>query len=183
MASGIAFVLGAWRPLQLLLSSKIGSLPLFLLLGLGSASFHVPISAITRLGSRKKSSAGVLPVAISCHLVSALTLQSVLSCAAIALHALAEGLALGVAAPKAYGLGRHMILPVSSVGRAHRVHGSAICHRGDTRWDRLQWAGPRDGCRMRGLFPCFAGLIRRAVRLDRRRTGVGLIVGLVSASV
>ncbi|KAL6514923.1 hypothetical protein OROGR_020502 [Orobanche gracilis] len=208
VASGIAFVLGAGRPFQLLLSSKIGSLPLFLLLGLGSASFHVPISAITRLRRRKKSSAGVLPVAVSCHLVSAMTLQSVLSCAAIALHALAEGLALGVAAPKAYGLGRHMVLPVSLHGFP-RGAAVASCIFGATdSWQGsllsaalIGFVGPLSAIgailagidysgldhvmvvACGGLFPCFAGLVRRAVRLDRRRTGVGLVVGLVSASV
>ncbi|KAL6560482.1 hypothetical protein OROGR_004041 [Orobanche gracilis] len=208
VASGIAFVLGTWRPLQLLLSSKIGLLPLFFLLGLGSASIHVPISAITRLGSRKKSSAGALPAAISCHSVSALTLQSVLSCAAVALHALAEGLALGVAAPKAYGLGRHMVLPVSLHGFP-RGAAVASCIFGATgSWHGsllsaalIGFVGPLSAIgailagidysgldhvmvvACGGLFPCFAGMVRRAVRLDRRRTGVGLVVGLVWASV
>ncbi|KAL6565654.1 hypothetical protein OROHE_004709 [Orobanche hederae] len=208
VAAGIAFVLGTWRPLQLLLSSKIGLLPLFFLLGLGSASIHIPISAITRLGSRKKSSAGALPAAISCHSVSALTLQSILSCTAVALHALAEGLALGVAAPKAYGLGRHMVLPVSLHGFP-RGAAVASCIFGATdNWHGsllsaalIGFVGPLSAIgailagidysgldhvmvvACGGLFPCFAGMVRRAVRLDRRRTGVGLVVGLVSASV
>ena len=44
--------------------------------------------------------------------VSVHTLLSFISCGAVAFHALAEGLALGVAAPKAPGLGQHTVLLV-----------------------------------------------------------------------
>lgn len=93
----------------------MGFIPLLFLLTLGSVLIHIAISAITQLGTRKRTSAQTIS-AVTGLSVSALTLQSVLSCLAIALHALAEGLALGVAAPKAYGLGRHMVLPVSLHG-------------------------------------------------------------------
>ncbi|KAL0413733.1 UNVERIFIED_CONTAM: putative zinc transporter [Sesamum radiatum] len=115
VASGIAFVLGAWRPVQLLLSSKMGLFQLLFLLGVGSTFIHLSISSATKFGTRKRTSANTLS-AVTGLSVSALTLQSILSCVAVALHALAEGLALGVAAPKAYGLGRHMVLPVSLHG-------------------------------------------------------------------
>ncbi|KAK6143168.1 hypothetical protein DH2020_023516 [Rehmannia glutinosa] len=114
LASGIAFILGAWRPLQLLLSSKMGLIPLLFLLALGSASVHV-LYPLLQNSEPAKTSANTLS-AVTGFSLSALTLQSVLSCVAVALHALAEGLALGVAAPKAYGLGRHMVLPVSLHG-------------------------------------------------------------------
>ncbi|XAR55714.1 hypothetical protein NMG60_11035891 [Bertholletia excelsa] len=115
VASGIAFVLGAWRPLQLLLSSKMGFFPLLLLFALGSLFAHISTRSALKLINKKRTSADTLS-AITGFSVSALTFQSVLSCVAVALHAVAEGLALGVAAPKAYGLGRHMVLPVSLHG-------------------------------------------------------------------
>lgn len=55
LAAGIAFVLGAWHPVQLLLPSKIGFLPLLLLLSFGSAFVHVSVSTAAKLGSRKKT--------------------------------------------------------------------------------------------------------------------------------
>ncbi|KAL3651877.1 hypothetical protein CASFOL_004879 [Castilleja foliolosa] len=209
MASGIAFILGTWRPLQLLLSSKMGLFPLVLLLGLGSASIHVPISIITRLGNRKKTSAQTLPaVAGPYHSISALTLQSILSCAVIALHALAEGLALGVAAPKAYGLGRHMVLPVSLHGFPRGAAVASCILGATTSWHGsllssalIGFVGPLSAIgailagidysgldhimvfACGGLFPCFGGIVRRAVKLDKRKTSVGLVIGLVFASV
>ena len=101
LASGIAFVLGAWRPLQLLLSLKMGFLPLVLLLALGSSFAHISTTSALKLASRKRTSADTLSE-VTGFSVSALTLQSFLSCVAVALHALAEALALGVAAPKDY---------------------------------------------------------------------------------
>ncbi|GMH23123.1 hypothetical protein Nepgr_024966 [Nepenthes gracilis] len=99
IACGIAFVLGAWRPLQLLASSKMGLLPMLLLLSLGSVSVHILTSAISRVMTKKRSSADSLS-AVAGFSVTTPTLQSFLSCAAIAFHALAEGLALGLLPPK-----------------------------------------------------------------------------------
>ncbi|KAI3445043.1 hypothetical protein Pfo_001708 [Paulownia fortunei] len=207
LASGIAFVLGAWRPLQLLLSSKIGLLPLLFLLGVGSMLVHVSISSATKLGSRKRTSANTLS-AFTGYSVSALTLQSVLSCVAVALHALAEGLALGVAAPKAYGLGRHMVLPVSLHGFP-RGAAVASCIFGATdSWHGsllsaalIGLVGPLSaigailaGIDYRGLdhlmvfacgclFPCFWSVVRRAIKLDKRKSTFGLVTGLVFASM
>ncbi|KAE8712237.1 putative zinc transporter [Hibiscus syriacus] len=113
-ASGIAFILGAWRPLQLLLSSKMGFLPLMLLLTVGAAFVHVSSSAILVIVSNKRTSNN-LPT-LTRFPVSVLTLKSFLACGTVAFHALAEGLELGVAGPKAYGLGRHMVLPVPFMG-------------------------------------------------------------------
>ncbi|KAL6336000.1 hypothetical protein AAG906_003627 [Vitis piasezkii] len=115
VASGIAFVLGVWRPLQLLLFSKMGFIPLMFLLLMGSAFFHISTSSILKYAGRKRASVNDLS-SVTGISVSVLTLQAFLSCGAVAFHALAEGLALGVAAPKAYGLGRHMVLPVSLHG-------------------------------------------------------------------
>lgn len=206
-ASGIAFVLGAWRPLQLLVSSKMGLLPLLFLLGVGSAFVHVPTSFITNSRLHKKTSASTLSTFPGIS-VSALTLQSILSCAAVALHALAEGLALGVAAPKAYGLGRHMVLPVSLHGFP-RGAAVASCIFGVTdSWHSallsaalIGFVGPLSAIgailagidysgldhvlvfACGGLFPCFGSIVRRAVKLDQRKSTFGLVVGVVFASV
>lgn len=205
-ASGIAFVLGAWRPLQLLVSSKMGLLPLLFLLGVGSAFVHVPISLITNSRLHRKTSASTLS-AVTGISVSALTLQSILSCVAVALHALAEGLALGVAAPKAYGLGRHMVLPVSLHGFP-RGAAVASCIFGVTdSWHSallsaalIGFVGPLSAIgailagidysgldhvlvfACGGLFPCFGSIVRRAVKLDKRKSIFGLVVGVVFAS-
>lgn len=206
-ASGIAFVLGAWRPLQLLVSSKMGLLPLLFLLGVGSAFVHVPISVVTNSRLHRKTSASTLSTAPGFS-VSALTLQSMLSCVAVALHALAEGLALGVAAPKAYGLGRHMVLPVSLHGFP-RGAAVASCIFGVTdSWHSsllsaalIGFVGPLSAIgailagidysgldhvlvfACGGLFPCFGSIVRRAVKLDKRKSIFGLVVGVVFASV
>ncbi|KAL0456247.1 UNVERIFIED_CONTAM: putative zinc transporter [Sesamum latifolium] len=207
VASGIAFVLGAWRPIQLLLSSKMGLFQLIFLLGVGSTFIHLSISSATKFGTRKRTSANTLS-AVTGLSVSALTLQSVLSCVAVALHALAEGLALGVAAPKAYGLGRHMVLPVSLHGFP-RGAAVASCIFGATdSWHGallsaalIGLVGPLSAIgailagidysgldhvmvfACGGLFPCFWSIVRRAVKLDKRKSIVGLVLGIVFASV
>ncbi|GFY81694.1 ZIP metal ion transporter family [Actinidia rufa] len=207
VASGIAFVLGAWRPLQLLLSSKMGFLPLVLLLALGSSFAHISTTSALKLASRKRTSADTLSK-VTGFSVSALTLQSFLSCAAVALHALAEGLALGVAAPKAYGLGRHMVLPVSLHGLP-RGAAVASCIFGATdSWygslaaaALIGFVGPLSAIgailagidysgldhlmvfACGGLIPCFGSIVRRALRLGARNGSFGLIIGIGFATV
>ncbi|XP_057476428.1 putative zinc transporter At3g08650 [Actinidia eriantha] len=207
VASGIAFVLGAWRPLQLLLSSKMGFLPLVLLLALGSSFAHISTTSALKLASRKRTSADTLSK-VTGFSVSALTLQSFLSCVAVALHALAEGLALGVAAPKAYGLGRHMVLPVSLHGLP-RGAAVASCIFGATdSWygslaaaALIGFVGPLSAIgailagidysgldhlmvfACGGLIPCFGNIVRRALRLGARKGSFGLIIGMGFATV
>ncbi|XP_043699957.1 putative zinc transporter At3g08650 [Telopea speciosissima] len=207
VASGIAFVLAAWRPLQLLVSLKMGFLPLLSLLVMGSSLFHISTSGILKLASRKRTSVDNLSTA-SGFSISALTLQSFLACGAVALHALTEGLALGVAAPKAYGLGRHMVLPVSLHGLP-RGAAVASCIFGATDSWRAAlaaaaltgFAGPVSaiGAILAGidysgldywmvfacgvLIPSFGSILRRTVRLNRRKSSFGLIIGLVLASL
>ncbi|XP_075476337.1 putative zinc transporter At3g08650 [Primulina tabacum] len=207
VASGIAFVLGAWRPLQLLLSSKMGLLPLLFLLTAGSIFAHMVISSAMKLGSRKKTSANTI-TDITGFSISAPTLQSFVSCLAIALHALSEGLALGVAAPKAYGLGRHMVLPVSLHGFP-RGAAVASCIFGATdSWHGsllsaalIGFVGPLSaivailaGIDYRGLdhgmifacgalFPCFWIVVKRAVKLDRRKSFFGGVIGIFFGSL
>jgi zinc transporter ZupT len=206
-ASGIAFVLTAWRPLQLLVSSKMGFFPLISLLALGAAFVHVSSSSILKIAGRKKASVNNLPT-VTGFPVSVHTLQSFLSCGAVAFHALAEGLALGVAAPEAYGLGRHMVLPVSLHGLP-RGAAVASCIFGATdSWHSalaaatlIGFVGPISAIgailaridysgldhvmvfACGGLLPSFGSIIRRGVRLDTRRGGFGLAVGVGFASL
>lgn len=205
LSSGIALVLALWRPLQLVSSFKMGLLSTLLLLALSSSIFFYATTSICKLASRKKTSAGNLtssPVAITI-----VSLQAFLACGSIALHALAEGLALGVAAPKAYGLGRHMILPVSLHGLP-RGAAVASCIYGATDSWRLAlavatftgFAGPISaisailaGIDYTGLdvwmviacgslIPCFGSILRRSLKLDARRSLYGLVMGLLFAS-
>ncbi|KAK9124799.1 hypothetical protein Sjap_014401 [Stephania japonica] len=208
IASGIAFILAIWRPCQLLAPSKMGFLPVLALLVLGSALYHISTSSILKLGSHKKASVNDLASSASGLVVSALTLQSFFGCGAIILHALAEGLALGVAAPKAYGLGRHMVLPVSLHGLARGaavascVFGATDSWRGALAAATLSgFAGPASamGAIVTGidysmldywmvfacgtLIPSFGSILRRAVWLDGRRSSYGVVMGLMFASV
>ncbi|KAL5741143.1 hypothetical protein ACOSP7_027875 [Xanthoceras sorbifolium] len=207
-ASGIAFVLGGWRPLQLLVSSKMGFVPLVFLLALGAACVHVLSSSILKLAGQKKVSSVSLPT-LTTFPMSILTLQAFLSCGAVALHALAEGLALGVAAPKAYGLGQHMVLPVSLHGLP-RGAAVASCIFGATdSWSGslaaaalIGFMGPTSAIgailaridnysgldhvmvfACGGLLPSFGKIVKRALGLDMRKSSCGLAVGVVFATL
>ncbi|VFQ75936.1 unnamed protein product [Cuscuta campestris] len=207
VSSGIAFVLGVWRPLQLLFSSKMEFSSLIALLMTGFAFSHFSTSSVIKLGGHKRTSANSLSAVTGLPL-STLTLQSFLCCLAVALHALAEGLALGVAAPKAYGLGRHMVLPVSLHGLP-RGAAVASCIFGATdSWHGsllaaglIGFVGPSSaiGAILAGidysgldhimmltcgaLLPCFWSIVRRAVRLDKQKAVVGFVIGSFFASV
>ncbi|GAB4856210.1 hypothetical protein Ancab_014135 [Ancistrocladus abbreviatus] len=207
LACGIAFILGAWRPLQLLTSSKMGFMPLVLLLALGAACVHILTSGILKLTNKKRSSADSLST-VTGFSVSALTLQSFLSWAAVAFHALAEGLALGVAAPKAYGLGQHIILPVSLHGLT-RGAAVASCIFGATdSWHGslaaatlMGFVGPLSAIwailtgidyngldhlmvfACGGLLPIFGSIVKRALMLDRQKSSFGVMAGLGFASL
>ncbi|XWS09529.1 hypothetical protein CRYUN_Cryun40dG0092500 [Craigia yunnanensis] len=206
-ASGIAFILGAWRPLQLLVSSKMGFFPLMLLLIIGAVFVHVSSSSILKIVCNKRASSNNLP-SVTGFPVSVLTLQSFLACGAVAFHALAEGLALGVAAPKAYGLGRHMVLPVSLHGLP-RGAAVASCIFGATdSWHGslaaaalIGFVGPISAIgsilagidysgldhvmvlACGGLIPCFVRIVQRAVRLDMRKNSGGLALGVGFATL
>nr|XP_018675385.1 PREDICTED: putative zinc transporter At3g08650 isoform X3 [Musa acuminata subsp. malaccensis] len=207
VASGIAFLLAIWRPLQLLMSSKIGFLSLSFFLAAGSAFYHMATACIPRLVRRRKAS--VNDIAFSSGFsISAITLQSFFACGAISLHALAEGLALGVAAPKAYGLGRHMVLPVSLHGLprgaavASCIFGATDSWRGALAASALTGlAGPTSaiGAILAGidyngldywmvfacgaLVPSFGRILLRALRLEARKSTYGFLMGLGFASL
>lgn len=207
-ASGIAFVLGGWRPLQLLASSKMGFLPLVCLLALGAACIHILSSSVLKLANQKRVSSVTLP-SVNSFPMSVLTLQSFISCGAVALHALAEGLALGVAAPKAYGLGQHMVIPVSLHGLP-RGAAVASCIFGATdSWSGslaaaalIGFMGPTSAIgailakiddysgldhvmvfACGGLLPTFGRIVKRAVGLDLRKSSLGLAVGVGFATL
>lgn len=201
IASGIALLLTTWRPLQLLLTSKLNFLTLTFLITAGSTFSHITTTAAAKLATQKKTSATTLPDSTA-FTISPTALQSVLSCLTVALHALAEGLALGVAAPKAYGFGRHMLLPVCLHGLT-RGAAVASCIFGATD----SWYGSLAGSGLigivgpvsaigaiisgidysgldhlmvfacGGLIPCFLSMFKRAVRLDRRKSMAGVVAG------
>ncbi|KAL6865098.1 hypothetical protein ACP4OV_016249 [Aristida adscensionis] len=207
VASGIAFRLAAWRPLQLITSLKMGLFTTtFLLIG-GSLAYHVATSSILRVVNRKRSSVNVIASSSGLSL-SVLTLQSLLACGAVFLHAYAEGLVLGVAARKAYGLGRYMVLPASLHGLprgaavASCVYGATDSWRGALAAAALTgFAGPSaaisailakidydglDYCMViacGALIPSFGRVFRRSLRLDMRKSIVGLLIGIAFASV
>ncbi|KAM7265060.1 hypothetical protein ACFE04_002743 [Oxalis oulophora] len=201
-ASGIAFVLAAWRPLQLLLSLKMGFITLVLLLAAGAISIQILNSSILNVVGRKRASANNLPTSTNFPL-SALTLQSFLSCGSVAIHALAEGLALGVAAPKAYGLGQHMVLPVSLHGLPRGAAVASCIFGATASWQGslaaaalIGFMGPMSAIgailagidysgldhvmvfACGGLIPCFGTIARRAMKLDTRRSSLGLVLGV-----
>ena len=118
----------------------MGFFTITFLLATGSTFTHISTSSATKLVIQKKISANNLPDA-SGFSVSAPTLHSILSCLTVPLHALAEGLALGVAAPKAYGFGRHMVPPVSLHGLT-RGAAVASCIFGATDTWYVSLAGP-----------------------------------------
>ncbi|CAF1935904.1 hypothetical protein HID58_068698 [Brassica napus] len=208
VASGIAFVLGIWRPLQLLLSAKMGFIPLVSLYAVGAVLSHFASLTILNVTCRKKSRAGSLITTGTNFPTSVITLQSLLACGAVGLHALAEGLALGVAAPSAYGLGRHMVLPVSLHGLP-RGTAVASCVFGATdSWHAalaaaalIGFVGPVSaiGSILAGidysgldhvmmvacgaLLPSFWQVILRAVRLERKKGIVGMVLGVACAVV
>ncbi|XP_047329969.1 putative zinc transporter At3g08650 [Impatiens glandulifera] len=210
IAAGIAFILGAWRPIQLILSSKMEFIPIVLLLAMGFTFVHFSITKISKLASRNKTtSAHNLSSSVTTFSISALTLQSFLSCGAVALHALAEGLALGVAAPKAYGLGRHMVLPVSLHGLPRGAAVASCIYGATDSWNAalaaaamIGFVGPVSAIgtilsgiedysgldhlmvfACGGLLPCFGSIVRRAIKLDSRKSSFGLFVGMVFAAV
>ena len=185
----------------------MGFFPLVLLLTIGATFVHVLSSSILKIVCNKRASSNNLP-SVTGFPVSVLTLQSFLACGAVAFHALAEGLALGVAAPKAYGLGRHMVLPVSLHGLP-RGAAVASCIFGATdSWHGslaaaalIGFVGPISAIgsilagidysgldhvmvlACGGLFPCFVRIVQRAVRLDMRKSSCGLAVGVGFATL
>uniref|UniRef100_A0A0D9ZXB0 Zinc transporter n=1 Tax=Oryza glumipatula TaxID=40148 RepID=A0A0D9ZXB0_9ORYZ len=207
VASGIAFRLAAWRPLQLLMSSKMGLFTtLFLLIG-GSLIYHVATSNILQLVNRKKSSVNVITSSSGLSL-SVLTLQSLLACGSVFLHAYAEGLQLGVAARKAYGLGRYMVLPVSLHGLPRGAAVASCIYGATDSWRAALaaaaltgFAGPSAAISAilakidysgldywmviacGALIPSFGRVFKRSLRLDMRKSICGLLIGFAFASV
>lgn len=203
LASGIAFILAAWRPLQLVFSLKLNLFTVLFLLGAGASFFNVSTSTILKLSRHKKASVNEISSSSRSLSLSKLTLQSFMACGAISLHALAEGLALGVAAPQAYGFGRHMVLPVSLHGLP-RGAAVASCIFGAT--DSWRWAlaaatftgfaGPTAaiGAILAGidysgldywmvfacgtLIPGFTTVLRRSLRLEAAKCVYGLLIGV-----
>lgn len=207
-STGIGLVLLAWRPLQLWWGGKMNAFVVIGLFCAGSFLYTVIETTVHRITSRKISNKELICSA-PLRSVSPISTKAYLACGAVGLHAFAEGLALGVAAPKAYGLGRHMLLPVSLHGlpRGAAVASATYGAIGNWRTALLTaaitgFAGPLAaigsilagidysgldfwmvfacGC----LLPAFSGnLFRRALKLHPASAVYGLFVGLGFANV
>ncbi|KAG8085139.1 hypothetical protein GUJ93_ZPchr0010g8309 [Zizania palustris] len=178
----------------------------FLLIG-GSLIYHVATSNILRVVNRKKSSVNVITSSSGLSL-SVLTLQSLLACGSVFLHAYAEGLQLGVAARKAYGLGRYMVLPVSLHGLPRGAAVASCMYGATDSWRAALaaaaftgFAGPSAAISAilakidysgldywmviacGALIPSFGRVFRRSLRLDMRKSILGLLIGFSFASV
>ncbi|XP_078435312.1 ZIP metal ion transporter family [Wolffia australiana] len=205
ISAGAALVLATWRPLQLLAAGKMWAPTALVLLVAGAAAFRA--ATVSLLQKRPAATpADGLSTAAGLSL-SAVTVQSLLACAAVFVHALAEGLALGVAAPRAHGHGRHMVLPVSLHGLPRGAAVASCLLGAIASWQVALGgaavtglAGPMAaaGAIMAGmdnyhgldhvmvfacglLLPGFAGVFRRAGRLDRASSLYGLVLGLALA--
>ncbi|XP_047153044.1 putative zinc transporter At3g08650 isoform X1 [Vigna umbellata] len=207
IACGIAFVLGAWRPVQLILSSKLGFVPVVLLLATGAAFVHFSSSSVLKVAARKKTSVSDLP-SLTGFPMSVQTLQSFVSCGAVALHALAEGLALGVAAPKAYGFGRHMVVPVSLHGLPRGAAVASCIYGATDSWHGslasaaiIGFMGPISAIgsilagidysgldhimvlACGGIILSFGNVVKRALSLDKKKSTCGLVMGIGFATL
>lgn len=206
MASGIAIILAAWRPLQLWIGGKMGLFYDISLLVGGAFFFHV-ISRMASLNVSQGRAAGNDIMRSST--ISSLTLKAFLASGAVALHAFAEGLALGVAAPKAYGLGRHMMLPVSLHGLPRGAAVASCIYGATDSWRSALFAAAFTGFAgplaaigaivaeidytgldtwmvfaCGALLPAFGGsLIRRFFKLNSKHTSYGLVIGLAFAFI
>eukprot|EP00250_Pteridium_aquilinum_P013270 c21242_g1_i1 orf=468-2240(+) len=208
-STGISLVLLAWRPLQLWWGGKMSALFIGSLFCIGSFLYHAVENVVCRTMSQKlvdKELICPMPLRSSVSLVSS---KALLACGAVGLHAFAEGLALGVAAPKAYGLGRHMLLPVSLHGLPRGAAVASATYGAMGSWRTALtaaavtgFAGPLaaigaiiTGIDYNGLdywmviacgalLPAFAGdLFRRALKLHSASAVYGLFMGLGFANI
>lgn len=205
MASGIAIVLAAWRPLQLWIGGKMGFFYDISLLVGGAFFFHV-ISLVASLNVSRGRAAGN-DIIRSTNSMSRFALKAFLASGAVALHAFAEGLALGVAAPKAYGLGRHMMLPVSLHGLPRGAAVASCIYGATDSWRSALFAAAFTGFAgplaaigaivaeidytgldtwmvfaCGALLPAFGGsLIHRFFKLNPKHASYGLVIGLAFA--
>eukprot|EP01018_Ginkgo_biloba_P016003 Gb_07026 [translate_table: standard] len=207
IASGIAIILAAWRPLQLCMAGKMGLFYILILLMGGALIFHgISVLASRNITRQRAVGNDIIQPTRS---LSPLALKAFLASGAVALHAFAEGLALGVAAPKAYGLGRHMMLPVALHGLprgaavASCIYGATDSWRGALFSAALTgFAGPLAAIwailagidytgldlwmvfACGGLLPAFgSGLLIRSFKLNSKTATYGLLIGLAFAFI
>lgn len=206
MASGIAIILAAWRPLQLWIGGKMGLFYDVSLLVGGAFFFHVISLVASRNVLRGRAAGNDI---IRSNSISPVALKAFLASGAVALHAFAEGLALGVAAPKAYGLGRHMMLPVSLHGLPRGAAVASCIYGATDSWRSALlaaaftgFAGPLAAIgaivaeidytgldtwmvfACGALLPAFGGsLIRRFFKLNSKHASYGLVIGLAFAFI
>eukprot|EP00850_Spirogloea_muscicola_P017856 SM000157S02086 [mRNA] locus=s157:197376:200866:+ [translate_table: standard] len=116
VAAGAMLVLAVWRPLQLYAKGTMSMFMLAFFLYVGSCLYLAVARLLRRRHPPAKTLDGEILRGTSGPLLSPLAQVSALASGAVALHAVAEGLALGVAAPHAKGMGMYMLLPVSLHG-------------------------------------------------------------------
>ena len=211
-STGISLVLSVWRPLQIWWGGKMSAPLILCLLFIGSSLFHaIEIGLHKYISGRRVSDKDVICSIPSRSLrsLSLVSAKAFLACGAVGLHAFAEGLALGVAAPKAYGLGRHMLLPVSLYGLLRGAAVAGFTYGAIGSWRAaviaaavMGFSGPVaamvaivSGIDYNGLdfwmviacgalFPSFfGGLFRRALKLHSTSAVYGLFVGLGFANI
>lgn len=203
IASGAAFAMATWRPLQLLLYGQVGFLATASLLFAGCLAFWVLEKVAPGLAESKAQKGEVLRSGPG-KLVTPVLRQALLVSTTIAFHAFAEGLALGVAAPEASGVGLvHMLLPVSLHGLPRGATVAMVLYSATSSWRTALlgaavtgWAAPvasigailaglgyrgLDYCMVvacGGLYAAFGGnLLRRALSLDGKSTVLGVLLG------
>ena len=149
----------------------MGFMPLALLLAMGAAFVQATGSSVLKLAGRKRASVNNLPT-VTTFPVHVHTFQSFMSCAAVAFHALAEGLLTTgrwhrpLAAAALIGFTG----PISAIG-------SILAGLDYTGLDHVMVFA--NG----GLLPSFGRIIKRAVRLETRKGSYRVAVGVVFAAM
>eukprot|EP00850_Spirogloea_muscicola_P001243 SM000004S15113 [mRNA] locus=s4:1320476:1323663:+ [translate_table: standard] len=203
VAAGAMLVLAVWRPLQLYAKGTMSIFMLAFFLYVGSCLYLAVARLLRRRHPPTKALDGEILRGTSGPLLSPLAQVSALASGAVALHAVAEGLALGVAAPHAKGMGMYMLLPVSLHGlpRGMAVASSMYGASGNWRMSLAAsvltgFAGPLGamaamlaGLGVRGLATwhvvacgCLvpaacSSLLPRAIKLGRQQAVIGAVLG------
>jgi len=205
IGAGVALVLATWRPLQLWSGGKMSLFLVCSLLGAG-VFLHYIVRKMIKI--KTKAPKDEVIRSDPGKIMSPVAQRACIASLMIGFHAFAEGLALGVAAPKAYGLGVHLLLPVSlhglprGVSAVSTIHGGTGSGRGALLAAALTgFAGPIAailaillGIGYQGLdywmvlacgslYPAYGGnLLQRALRVNLKSTFLGLLLGLVFAT-
>lgn len=205
LSGGVMLALAIWHPLQLLINGKMSFLAIMALLYTG-AFVYLGLARLAKgRTANMKSFAGEILLMEKNFWVSPLTMAAFLACGAVMCHTLSEGLMLGVAAPHAEGLGMYMLVPVSLHGLPRGIAVSSAMYGANKSGSSAlmasaltglagpvgAWGAMVAGLDYRGLdywmvlacgslFPAAGtGLLSRSVGVDRKRTWLGIILGVI----